>query len=86
MGAMNKMLEFLITHGQEHRECPTLKHSQYLQYCEKPLSSTDRNALYYMYLPASGKLAKEAEDNGEHCSNKALNWNLLSLLFCLLLI
>lgn len=21
MGAMNKMLEFLVTHGKEHREC-----------------------------------------------------------------
>lgn len=25
MGAMNKMLEFLVTHGEEHRECETLR-------------------------------------------------------------
>lgn len=24
MGAMNKMMEFMVTHGQEHRECPAL--------------------------------------------------------------
>lgn len=22
MGAMNKMLEFMVTRGEEHRECP----------------------------------------------------------------
>lgn len=26
MGAMNKMLEFMVTHGEEHRECSTSDH------------------------------------------------------------
>lgn len=26
MGAMNKMLEFMVTHGETHRECQTLDH------------------------------------------------------------
>lgn len=26
MGAMNKMLEFMVTHGEENRECQTPDH------------------------------------------------------------
>lgn len=63
MGAMNKMLEFLVTHGKEHR---------------KPSYQTDTCSLYSLKLPsvqlthnvflsclASEELRHEAEAKGE---------------------
>lgn len=70
MGAMNKMLEFMVTHGEMHRECQTFDHhfisnKQLLGcfiYCE-----LFKSCLCSFYMPASEELLFEAEKKGERC-------------------
>lgn len=74
MGAMNKMLEFMVTHGEENRECRTLNPIPtktitvfYLMYCTLSfyhLKVTDRVGLCF-YISASEQLVRDTEEKGE---------------------
>lgn len=65
MGAMNKMLEFLVTHGEEHRECETLSHISsrqiFCSFAVCPLGVTDGVCCC---VSASEELVIEAEQKG----------------------
>ncbi len=67
MGAMNKMLEFMVTHGEENRECqaPNINTSKQLlsfliYVCH--LTATDSRSLFFIL--ASEQLVIEAEEKG----------------------
>lgn len=83
MGAMNKMLEFIVTHGKEHRECRTL-HSSSKQLLN--LVCIIKNiwelltACFFLYISATEKLVIEAQEKGEQHINIALNYYLKNIL------
>lgn len=65
MGAMNKMLEFLVTHGEEHRECETLSHISSRQVlCSLAVCPLGVADSVRCCVSASEQLVIEAEEKG----------------------
>lgn len=71
MGAMNKMLEFLVTHGEEHRELS----QQTLHLFALSLYFRAPDSARFFSISASEQLVIEAEEKGERCTDMALNWH-----------
>lgn len=72
MGAMNKMLEFMVTHGETHRECQSFDrisfptNSYRVVFISCALSKSFL-CFFFFYISASEELLIEAEQKGERC-------------------